>query len=53
MKLAENGIAALDGRLKVGDQILEINGLDAFYMTHNEAIETIKSGGNRVVLLVR
>ena len=53
LKLAENGSAALDGRLEVGDQILEINGVDAFNMTHNEAKEHIKSGGNTVVLLVR
>lgn len=53
LKLADNGPAALDGRLKVGDQILEINGYDAYIMTHNEAIEHIKAGGNTVTLLVR
>ena len=53
LKLADHGSAALDGRLQVGDQILEINGIDAFNMSHNEAKEQIKSGGNTVVLLVR
>ena len=53
LKLAENGSAALNGRLKIGDQILEINGVDAFNMTHDEAKEHIKSGGNTVCLLVR
>ncbi len=53
LKLAENGPAAVDGRLQVGDQILEINGFDAYHMTHNEAIERIKSGGQMVTLLIR
>jgi hypothetical protein len=53
LKLAVNGTAALDGRLQVGDQILEINSQDAYNMTHGEAIERIKMGGNAVTLLVR
>jgi len=53
LKLADNGPAAVDGRLQVGDQILEINGFDAYNMTHNEAIERIKSGGQMVTLLIR
>lgn len=53
LKLAEQGPAAMDGRLQVGDQILEINGHDAYQMTHSEAIERIKSGGNYVTLLIR
>ncbi|RNA37967.1 Membrane-associated guanylate WW and PDZ domain-containing 2 [Brachionus plicatilis] len=53
LKLADYGPAALDGRLQVGDQILEINGHEAFSMTHSEAIEIIKSGGNAVNLVIR
>ena len=53
MKLADAGPASIDGRLRVGDQILEINGSDAYNMPHNEAIDRIKSGGNIVSLLVR
>lgn len=53
LKLADYGPAALDGRLQVGDQILEINGHEAFLMTHSEAIEIIKSGGNVVNLVIR
>lgn len=53
LKLADQGAAALDGRLQVGDQILEINGYDAYQMTHSEAIDRIKSGGNYVTLLIR
>lgn len=53
LKLADAGPASLDNRLRVGDQILEINAVDAYNMSHNEAIDRIKSGGNVVSLLVR
>ncbi len=53
LKLADQGPAALDGRLEVGDQILEINGFDAYNMTHSEAIERIKTSGQSVTLLIR
>jgi len=53
LKLADMGPAMLDGRLQVGDQILEINSSDAYQMTHSDAIERIKSGGNAVTLLIR
>lgn len=53
LKLADQGPAALDGRLQVGDQILEINGFDAYNMSHTEAIDRIKSSGNIVTLLIR
>ena len=39
--------------LFLGDQIVEINGVNTKNMTHAEAIELIKSGGNAVRLLVK
>ncbi|KAG8233314.1 hypothetical protein J437_LFUL013784 [Ladona fulva] len=53
LQIAENGPAALDGRLKIGDQIIEINGINTKSMTHAEAIEIIRNGGPTVRLLVR
>ena len=47
------GPAALDGRLRVGDQLIEINSQSTKNMTHGEAIELIKNGGLAVRLLVR
>ncbi|TST22532.1 Membrane-associated guanylate kinase, WW and PDZ domain-containing protein 2 [Bagarius yarrelli] len=38
---------------QVGDQIIEINGESTRDMTHTHAIELIKSGGNRVRLLLK
>ncbi|XP_063219492.1 membrane-associated guanylate kinase, WW and PDZ domain-containing protein 1 isoform X3 [Bacillus rossius redtenbacheri] len=53
LQIAENGPAALDGTLNIGDQIIEINGINTKTMTHAEAIEIIRNGGPTVRLLVR
>ncbi|XP_011299823.1 membrane-associated guanylate kinase, WW and PDZ domain-containing protein 1 isoform X2 [Fopius arisanus] len=53
LQIAENGPAAIDNRLRVGDQIIEINGINTKNMTHAEAIEIIRNGGPSVRLLVR
>ena len=53
LRIAVDGPAAADGRLRVGDQIVEINGVNTKNMTHAEAIELIKSGGVHVRLLVK
>jgi len=53
LRMAVDGPAALDGRLRVGDQLIEINSQSTKNMTHGEAIELIKNGGNAVRLLVR
>ncbi|EJD74403.1 PDZ domain-containing protein [Loa loa] len=52
LRIAEDGPAALDGRLKVGDQLMEINGQSTRGMTHTNAIQIIKQYPN-VRLLVR
>jgi len=53
LQIADNGPAALDGRLQIGDQIIEINGINTKNMTHAEAIEIIRNGGPIVRLLVQ
>uniref|UniRef100_A0A3Q3AZP3 Membrane-associated guanylate kinase, WW and PDZ domain-containing protein 3 n=1 Tax=Kryptolebias marmoratus TaxID=37003 RepID=A0A3Q3AZP3_KRYMA len=53
LRLAENGAAQLDGRIHVGDEIVEINGEPARGISHTRAIELIQAGGNKVVLLLR
>jgi len=53
LRIAVDGPAAADGRLRVGDQIVEINGVNTKNMTHADAIELIKSGGSMVRLLVK
>ncbi|XP_043283004.1 membrane-associated guanylate kinase, WW and PDZ domain-containing protein 1 isoform X2 [Venturia canescens] len=53
LQIAENGPAAVDNRLRVGDQIIEINAINTKNMTHTEAIEIIRNGGPSVRLLIR
>ncbi|XP_029907895.1 membrane-associated guanylate kinase, WW and PDZ domain-containing protein 3 [Myripristis murdjan] len=53
LRLAEDGPALLDGRIHVGDEIVEINGEPARGISHTRAIELIQAGGNKVVLLLR
>ncbi|XP_048219163.1 membrane-associated guanylate kinase, WW and PDZ domain-containing protein 3 isoform X2 [Perognathus longimembris pacificus] len=53
LRLAEDGPATRDGRIHVGDQIVEINGEPTQGITHTRAIELIQAGGNKVLLLLR
>uniref|UniRef100_A0A8C2AF19 Membrane-associated guanylate kinase, WW and PDZ domain-containing protein 3 n=1 Tax=Cyprinus carpio TaxID=7962 RepID=A0A8C2AF19_CYPCA len=53
LRLAEDGPALKDGRIHVGDQIVEINGEPTHGITHTRAIELIQAGGNKVMLLLR
>ncbi|XP_074537246.1 membrane-associated guanylate kinase, WW and PDZ domain-containing protein 3a isoform X2 [Halichoeres trimaculatus] len=53
LRLAEEGPALKDGRIHVGDQIVEINGEATQGITHTRAIELIQAGGNKVHLLLR
>lgn len=53
LRLAEDGPAIKDGRVHVGDQIVEINGEPTQGITHTRAIELIQAGGNKVLLLLR
>uniref|UniRef100_H2VB45 Membrane-associated guanylate kinase, WW and PDZ domain-containing protein 3 n=1 Tax=Takifugu rubripes TaxID=31033 RepID=H2VB45_TAKRU len=53
LRMAEDGPAYLDGRIHVGDEIVEINGEPAHGISHTRAIELIQAGGSKVVLLLR
>ncbi|EDO42539.1 predicted protein, partial [Nematostella vectensis] len=52
LKIAEGGVADLDGRIKVGDEVLEINGRSTQHMLHTDAISMIR-GGSKVRLVLR
>ncbi|XP_078500560.1 membrane-associated guanylate kinase, WW and PDZ domain-containing protein 3 isoform X2 [Lissotriton helveticus] len=53
LRLAEDGPAVKDGRIHVGDQIVEINGEPTQGITHTRAIDLIQAGGTKVLLLLR
>uniref|UniRef100_A0A8C9QXL8 PDZ domain-containing protein n=1 Tax=Scleropages formosus TaxID=113540 RepID=A0A8C9QXL8_SCLFO len=48
----EDGAAFKDGRLRAGDQILEVNGFDLRETTHDEAIEVLRQTVQDVLLTV-
>ncbi|KAI1897175.1 hypothetical protein AGOR_G00080510 [Albula goreensis] len=53
LRLAEDGAAVRNGKMRVGDEILEINGESTKNMKHARAIELIKNGGRRVRLVLK
>ncbi|XP_046730508.1 membrane-associated guanylate kinase, WW and PDZ domain-containing protein 1b isoform X3 [Silurus meridionalis] len=53
LRLAEEGAAVRSGKMRVGDEILEINGESTKGMKHTRAIELIKSGGRTAHLVLK
>ena len=53
LKIAEGGPADEDGRLRVGDQLIEINGNDTTDMSHEQAIQIIRQSATVRLLLRR
>uniref|UniRef100_A0A673Z8E7 Membrane-associated guanylate kinase, WW and PDZ domain-containing protein 1 n=1 Tax=Salmo trutta TaxID=8032 RepID=A0A673Z8E7_SALTR len=53
LRLAEDGAAVRNGKMKVGDEILEINGESTKGMKHARAIELIKNGGRHARLVLK
>ncbi|XP_053576982.1 membrane-associated guanylate kinase, WW and PDZ domain-containing protein 1 isoform X3 [Bombina bombina] len=53
LRLAEDGPAERCGKMRIGDEILEINGETTKNMKHARAIELIKNGGRRVRLCLK
>ncbi|XP_048590034.1 protein scribble homolog [Nematostella vectensis] len=51
-KVSEGAAAHKDGRLMVGQRILEVNGVSLLGATHLEAVRALRSMGDRVTLLV-
>ena len=49
-KILEYGAAHVDGRLDVGDKLIAVNGRNLEAVTHEEAVQTLKSTGDRVLL---
>uniref|UniRef100_A0A0K0FBK3 LD27118p (inferred by orthology to a D. melanogaster protein) n=1 Tax=Strongyloides venezuelensis TaxID=75913 RepID=A0A0K0FBK3_STRVS len=53
LRIADDGPAALDGRLRLSDQIIEINGISTKEMTHKRAIELILQNPEVTLLVSR
>lgn len=50
--MSSSGAAARDGRLKVGLRILEVNHQSLLGMTHTEAVQILRSVGDKLLVLV-
>ena len=50
--LQPNGVADRDGRLKIDDQLLAIDGQTTDQMTYREVVETLKSTTKKGVTLI-
>ncbi|XP_028396908.1 tyrosine-protein phosphatase non-receptor type 13-like [Dendronephthya gigantea] len=51
-KISPGSIAYEDGRLKVGDRLLAVNGKSLEYVSHDEAVQSLKNTPVNVELLV-
>ncbi|XP_067416307.1 protein scribble homolog isoform X15 [Emydura macquarii macquarii] len=51
-KVSSSGAAARDGRLKVGMRILEVNHQSLLGMTHTEAVQILRSVGDKLLVLM-
>lgn len=51
-KIIAGGAADKDGTLQVGDRILSVNNVNIEEVTHDQAVEALKSAGNNVTLVI-
>ncbi|XP_060573716.1 ligand of Numb protein X 2-like isoform X2 [Ruditapes philippinarum] len=52
LNLVPNGLAAIDGRLRPDDRVLEINGQDLSYSSQEQAATVIQSSQDRVQFVI-
>lgn len=51
-KINSTGAARRDGRLKVGQRLLEVNGMSLLGASHQEAVDSLRAAGNTLYLVV-
>lgn len=51
-KINSTGAARRDGRLKVGQRLLEVNGVSLLGASHQEAVDCLRAAGNSLYLVV-
>ncbi|XP_060069115.1 protein scribble homolog [Ylistrum balloti] len=51
-RIHDHGAVSRDGRLKMGQRILEVNGQSLLGSTHQEAVRALRSVGDKMVIMV-
>ncbi|CAH8556771.1 unnamed protein product [Dicrocoelium dendriticum] len=51
-KMTPGGVADTDGRLHVGDRIVQVNGISLVEVSHEQAVNALKQAGDRVQMIV-
>ncbi|XP_065897745.1 protein scribble homolog isoform X3 [Dysidea avara] len=51
-KIAPGGLAEIDGRLRLGDRLLSVNGTDMTGISHSDAVEVLKGISDHCCLVV-
>ncbi|OON14080.1 PDZ/DHR/GLGF domain protein, partial [Opisthorchis viverrini] len=51
-RIADGGPTSMDGRIQIGDEIVEINGVPTHNMTHKEAVDAIQQSGQHLKMLL-
>ncbi|GAA52673.1 membrane-associated guanylate kinase WW and PDZ domain-containing protein 3 [Clonorchis sinensis] len=51
-RIADGGPTSIDGRIQIGDEIVEINGVPTHTMTHREAVDAIQQSGQHLKMLL-
>lgn len=52
-QLSPGGAAMRTGALRIGDRIVQVNGRDVTNISHQEAVEALRSNASRTTLVVR
>lgn len=52
LQITEDGAVYRDGRLRVGQRILEVNGQSLLGSSHQEAVRALRSVGDRLVIMI-
>lgn len=50
-KLTPNGVAEIDGRLRLNDILYKVNDVDCYDVDHTAVVQALKEAGDRVRLV--
>lgn len=51
-QLTPGGVAETDGRIRIGDRIVQVNDIPLIDVTHEQAVRVLKQAGDQVRLVL-